>query len=149
MADKKKDIRRRLKEARTVLDLESQVFAEKAGIDKKNYSSIETSERSVGDRVLRDITKAHGINLKWLMTGEGEMFDEKMASFDISSEDFKEKVSDRFAEWVLELIQKGEIYPSHIIEDYKTKINELEKQINELQRCIGKLEAENNSLRKK
>lgn len=76
MANNKEDIISRLKEARMTIALKSGDFARKAGIDPRNYSSIENGKRPIGDRSIRDICSAHGIDLNWLLTGEGEMLKE-------------------------------------------------------------------------
>ena len=67
------DIVSRLKQVRQSIHLGSGDFARGAGIDPRNYSSIETGKRTVGERVLRDICDAYDINMNWLLTGEGEM----------------------------------------------------------------------------
>lgn len=74
MANNKEDIIRRLKEIRHLLNLKSGVFAQKSGIDPRNYSSIETGKRTIGERVMRDICNTYNINPVWLRTGEGEIF---------------------------------------------------------------------------
>lgn len=76
MSDNKIDIINRIKEARLKLGFKSGDFAKKAAVDPRNYSSIENGNRPIGDRVIRDICNAHNINIKWLLTGEGEMLNE-------------------------------------------------------------------------
>lgn len=73
MPNNKEDIINRLKEARIALALKSGEFARKAGIDPRNYSSIENGNRSIGERSIQDICSAHKINRDWLITGQGEM----------------------------------------------------------------------------
>lgn len=73
MTDNKEDIKARLKEARSKIGLTSSDFASKAGINIKNYSSIETGSRTIGLRLLKEIAQAHGLNITWLNTGEGPM----------------------------------------------------------------------------
>lgn len=76
MPNNKEDIISRLKEARIALALKSGEFARKAGIDPRNYSSIENGNRSIGERSIQDICSAHKINRDWLITGDGDMFKE-------------------------------------------------------------------------
>lgn len=76
MTDNKADIIKRVKHLRISLGLNSGEFALKAGIDPRNYSSIETGKRAIGDRVMRDICNAFDVNIDWLLTGEGEMLKE-------------------------------------------------------------------------
>ena len=73
MADNKENIRARLKEAREYFGLQSKDFAEKVGLAQGNYSAIEAGTRSIGDKVLNKIASKLSINIKWLLTGEGEM----------------------------------------------------------------------------
>lgn len=73
MLENKKDIKKRLKQARLKFGLSSTAFAKKAGINPNNYSSIESGDRTIGIRLLREISQAHGIRIEWLTTGEGPM----------------------------------------------------------------------------
>lgn len=73
MIDNKINISKRLKDVRLLLGLSSGDFAQKSGIDPRNYSSIETGKRAVGERILKDVCSAFQVNLTWLLTGEGEM----------------------------------------------------------------------------
>lgn len=70
MAENKKEIIERLIEVRMDTGMLSKDFAMKAGIDPKNYSSIESGKRPIGDRVMNDICRAFNINAVWLKTGE-------------------------------------------------------------------------------
>lgn len=76
MIDNKSVAKERLIKLRTYLGLSSKDFAAQAGIDPSNYSSIETGKRSFGNRVMRDICNTFGVNIDWLLTGEGEMLKE-------------------------------------------------------------------------
>ncbi len=73
MLENKKDIKKRLKQARLKFGLSSTAFAKKAGINPNNYSSIESGDRTIGLRLLREISQAHGVRIEWLTTGEGPM----------------------------------------------------------------------------
>ena len=72
----KADIISRLKQVRRVVNRGTGDFARGAGIDPRNYSSIESGKRTVGERVLRDICNAYNVNINWLLTGEGDMLNE-------------------------------------------------------------------------
>ncbi len=74
MVDNKKEIIERIVSVRAELGLLSKDFAAKAGIDPKNYSSIESGKRSIGDRVMNDICRAFNISAVWLKTGKGEKY---------------------------------------------------------------------------
>lgn len=71
--DNKINIVKRIKTLRVHFGLNSGEFASKAGIDPRNYSSIETGKRTIGERVLRDICNAFDVNIDWILTGEGDM----------------------------------------------------------------------------
>ena len=73
MLENKKDIKKRLKQARLKFGLSSTNFAKKAGINPNNYSSIESGDRTIGPRLLKEISQAHGIRIEWITTGEGPM----------------------------------------------------------------------------
>lgn len=72
MAENKKEMIERLIEVRMDTGMLSKDFAMKAGIDPKNYSSIESGKRPIGDRVMNAICRAFNINAVWLKTGKGE-----------------------------------------------------------------------------
>lgn len=66
----------RLKQVRQAVDLGTGDFARGAGIDPRNYSSIENGKRTVGERVLRDVCNAYNVDINWLLTGEGHMWND-------------------------------------------------------------------------
>lgn len=84
MAGNKQDIANRLIEIRTESGLLSKEFAAKAGIDPKNYSSIENAKRTIGDRVIMDICKAFNVNVNWIKTGEGEKYKKSKSEDEVS-----------------------------------------------------------------
>ena len=86
MPDNKKNIIDRLIEVRTETGLPSKDFAAKAGIDTKNYSSIENGKRSIGERVMNDICLAFNINFVWLKTGNGEKYIANSFSSNVQSD---------------------------------------------------------------
>lgn len=77
MQANKEDIGARLKIARHSLGLPSGEFAKQVSIDPRNYSSIETGKRNIGEKVLKKICDAFQINLDWVLTGEGYMLVKK------------------------------------------------------------------------
>lgn len=86
MVDNKKEIIERIIKVRTETGLLSKDFAAKAGIDPKNYSSIESGKRSIGDRVMNDICRAFNISAVWLKTGKGEKYANTVSSNDLASD---------------------------------------------------------------
>ncbi|CCZ08576.1 dNA-binding helix-turn-helix protein [Odoribacter sp. CAG:788] len=86
MIDNKKEITERLIAVRMETGLLSKDFAAKAGIDPKNYSSIENGKRSIGDRVMNDICRAFNISTVWLKTGKGEKYVNTASPNDMQSD---------------------------------------------------------------
>ncbi|HIZ15061.1 MAG TPA: helix-turn-helix domain-containing protein [Candidatus Tidjanibacter faecipullorum] len=70
----------RLKQIRQTTNLGTGDFARGAGIDPRNYSSIENGKRAVGERVLRDVCNAYNVDINWLLTGEGDMLNTESTS---------------------------------------------------------------------
>lgn len=64
----------RIKELREELNLTQKEFGEKIGITNTAVSKLEKRERSVSDRVIRDICREFNINEEWLRTGMGEKY---------------------------------------------------------------------------
>lgn len=48
-------------------------FAVKSGIDPTNFSKMLAGKQSITTNTLKKISQAHGVNLEWLLTGEGDM----------------------------------------------------------------------------
>lgn len=69
------DILKRLSE---YVEYESNItrnaFAVKSGIDSANFSKMLAGKQNITTNTLKKISQAHGVNLEWLLTGEGEMF---------------------------------------------------------------------------
>lgn len=64
----------RLKKAREYLGYKKQgYFAEKLEIVQNTYSNYENGHREIPFKILEKISQ-NGINLNWLLTGEGEMY---------------------------------------------------------------------------
>lgn len=62
----------RLKIWREHLQLSQQQFCKQTGIAMRTYQSYENDERSPGSSLLTAIAKT-GLNLNWLLTGDGHM----------------------------------------------------------------------------
>lgn len=65
---------KRIIELRRVLNLTQSVFAEKICISKGYIANIETGTKRVNDRIVRLIGTTFGVNERWLLSGEGPMF---------------------------------------------------------------------------
>jgi len=67
------DIARRIKAWRHALGLTQEEFARRSGIPKRTIVGYENAERDPGSAALAAIAKT-GVNMTWLLTGEGQMF---------------------------------------------------------------------------
>jgi transcriptional regulator with XRE-family HTH domain len=68
-------IAHRLKAWRHALGLTQEQFAQRCGLPKRTVIGYENDEREPGSAALAAIAKT-GVNMNWLITGEGEMHQE-------------------------------------------------------------------------
>ena len=67
-------VNERLTLARKTLNLTQRDFAEKISVATGYVSSMEIGNRKVNPRVMKLVSVIFNVNIKWLETGEGEMF---------------------------------------------------------------------------
>lgn len=67
-------IGRRIREVRNKLDLSQAELAKILGVSQRTVSHWETQRNEPPLDVLRTMCSKLGVNLNWLLTGEGEMF---------------------------------------------------------------------------
>jgi len=67
-------VNQRLTLARKTLNLTQRDFAEKISVATGYISSMEIGNRKVNPRVMKLVSVIFNVNIKWLETGEGEMF---------------------------------------------------------------------------
>lgn len=65
----------RVKEIRKALGLTLDKFGEKLGVTKQTVSRIENGVNNLTDQMALAICREYNVNYDYLMTGEGEMFD--------------------------------------------------------------------------
>ena len=65
---------KRIKEAREFLKIGQKEFAEKIGIIYQTLSKYERNEIKPTTEILTKLAEIHGININWLLTGNGDMF---------------------------------------------------------------------------
>ena len=65
---------KRLKEVRLKLGLTQEEFTEKLGIPLSKPSKIETGRQDVDSGLLNGLSGQFGVDIHWLVTGEGAMF---------------------------------------------------------------------------
>ena len=78
-----KSINWRIKQVRESLKLNQRKFAQIISVSQGYYASVETGSRKINPRLIKLIVSEFGVNEKWLLSGDGEMFsqnpDEKFA----------------------------------------------------------------------
>lgn len=115
----------RIKELRKALDnMPQDTFAKKVGLTKNYISLVETGNRSLADRTVKDICRIFDVNEEWLRNGTGEMFVQK-------SKD------EQIAEMLADIQKEGDASFKHRLISALTRINEsdwdtLEKLIDEI-----------------
>lgn len=62
---------------RKTLKLTQREFAEKISVATGYIASMEIGDRKVNMRIMKLVSAIFDINLRWLETGEGEMFNDK------------------------------------------------------------------------
>lgn len=99
-------------------------FAKKVGLTKNYISLVETGNRSLADRTVKDICRIFDVNEEWLRNGTGEMFVQK-------SKD------EQIAEMLADIQKEGDASFKHRLISALTRLNEsdwdtLEKLIDEI-----------------
>jgi transcriptional regulator with XRE-family HTH domain len=59
---------------RKVLNLTQKKFAAILAVSQSQIASMETGEREVKSRIIKQLYDSFGVNIHWLRTGEGSMF---------------------------------------------------------------------------
>jgi transcriptional regulator with XRE-family HTH domain len=67
-------VNERLALARKTLKLTQREFAEKISVATGFVASMETGDRRVNPRIMKLVSAIFGLNMRWLESGEGEMF---------------------------------------------------------------------------
>ncbi|MEW5790004.1 MAG: helix-turn-helix domain-containing protein [Pseudomonadota bacterium] len=80
------EIRDRIKAWRHALGLTQEEFARRVGIPKRTLVGYENGEREPGSSALAAIAKT-GVNMTWLLTGEGEMLPAKQTKTEENQRD--------------------------------------------------------------
>ena len=70
-------MKERIREARKLLGLTQQAFADKLGFSQNYIWQIEKGDRIPSDRTISDICRIFSVDRTWLETGVGEPFREK------------------------------------------------------------------------
>ncbi len=67
----------RVKKVRKSLNLTLERFGEKLGVKKSAISQIENGRNSLTDQMCKAICREFNVNYNWLISGEGDMFNQK------------------------------------------------------------------------
>lgn len=74
----------RLKEVRLSKEMTLEQFYSPVTEHVSNCSAIENNKRNIGKRLSKDIIAYHHINVEWLKTGTGEMFEVRLLRRELS-----------------------------------------------------------------
>ena len=108
----KTQLAQRLREIRRCIgDPDREVFAEQVGVSKNTLASYERGETEPTVSVLDAYSKSFGINVRWVVSGEGTMFTGRNSEIDnkrlkqgtLSTEKIKPEIHSSVGEMVLEL----------------------------------------------
>jgi transcriptional regulator with XRE-family HTH domain len=67
-------INQRIRLLRKALNLTQKKFAMILAVSQSQIASMETGEREVKGRIVKQLYDSFGVNIRWLRTGEGSMF---------------------------------------------------------------------------
>ena len=70
-------INERIKKIRTDKGYSQQRFADKINLSKNFINLLESGARNPSERTLKDIAVGFNVNLNWLKTGEGDVYEEE------------------------------------------------------------------------
>jgi transcriptional regulator with XRE-family HTH domain len=66
----------RIKEIRKKLKLSQVEFSERIFVSKSFYGDIEIGKKKVNDRIIFIVSKQFNVNVEWIKTGKGKMFND-------------------------------------------------------------------------
>lgn len=98
----------RIKAIREELKLSQREFGEKLGVSRDVISNIEYNRVPLKELFIRHICELYNVNLHWLETGEGEMFNDNLdetSKFDEAFKIFKSLRPD-FQDYALDQLKK-------------------------------------------
>ena len=115
----------RIKKIRKDLGLNQKDFGEKIKIVRSSVAKIETGENNPSEQTIDLICRVFNVNEKWLRTGEGSVYKEKLSIAEylenITDEDYLIK---DIIEVYMELDQNSKTALKNIAEKMCNKINE-------------------------
>ena len=115
----------RIKKIRKDLGLNQKDFGEKIKIVRSSVAKIETGENNPSEQTIDLICRVFNVNEKWLRTGEGSVYKEKLSIAEylenITDEDYLIK---DIIEVYMELDQNSKTALKNMAEKMCSKINE-------------------------
>jgi len=106
----------RLKDIRTKLGYSQKDFAESIGVSGGFLSEVESAKSSAGFTLLFNIARVHGVNLNYLVHGQGKPFSDQRLSDTLEKGDFGIFGDRVFG--MLEQMKDSEILTLGILESY-------------------------------
>jgi transcriptional regulator with XRE-family HTH domain len=76
----------RLREIRKELGLNQENFCKPLNISRSHLAGIESGLKNLTDRLIKDICNEYNVNSDYLIDGEGEMFTDPLAGFNMEPE---------------------------------------------------------------
>lgn len=70
-------INERLKKIRKIIKKTQKDFADELGVSERNYKNYEYGNSFPPEELLQEINYQYNVNLTWLLTGRGEIFEER------------------------------------------------------------------------
>ena len=99
----------RLKAVRHTLNVSQTVFAKSIFLGKSQYACLESGHRKIKETVLDSISKVHGVNKEWLLTGNGNMFDSEPPDAKLEELiNIYKKLNSHFQEYIIDQIKNLE-----------------------------------------
>lgn len=98
----------RIKAIREALHLSQREFGEKLGVSRDVISNIEYGRVQPKELLLRHMCQLYNVNENWLLTGEGEMFENNKQEYAKLEEALKifKTLKPEFQDYALEQIKK-------------------------------------------
>lgn len=119
----------RIREVRKSLGLTMEKFGGRIGVAKSTISNIESGKREATNHMILSICREFDVNEKWLRTGEGNMFIEKLSTKeDIEpylneipgvSDEFKKRFASILANLPIEGWEMIEQFAKYLVENKK------------------------------
>jgi transcriptional regulator with XRE-family HTH domain len=99
------EIKDRIKAVRTTIGLYQKTFAERIAVSNAYISDLESGTKVANERILRLIMAEFNVNEKWLRTGEGEMFNGGINTYEAEALGIFKKFSPRLQKSTLKLLK--------------------------------------------